>query len=163
MKTKESVIRIIIFSLLLCILLALVFNLHADKLIPKLDAMEEEGKEPNLLWLFKHVSLALPTVAILAFFGVCYLNKEKYIPVVSQREQFIIMLVGIAFIYVVLLLYAKGTPIFDAETEEQIGTLLGSTYLWFGAQIIPTVIIAAYHAIRSGSEKRELEGENNEK
>ena len=162
MKTKETVIRIIIFSILLCVLLALLFNIYADKLVPKFEAMEKEDKEPNLLWLFEHLSLALPAVAILAFFGVCYMNKEKHIPIITHNEQFIIMLVGIVFIFVVLLLRAKSTPVYDLETEEQIGTLLDSTYLWFGAQIIPTVIIAAYHKIRSGSEKKELEGGNDD-
>ena len=162
MKTKETVIRIIIFSILLCAIFALLFNIYADKLVPKLDAMEKEGEEPNLLWLFEHLSLALPTVAILAFFGICYMNKDKHIPIVTHNEQFIIMLVGIVFVFVALLLYAKSTPVFDVETEEQVGSVLDGTYLWFGAQIIPMFIIAAYHKVRSGSEKKELEGGKDE-
>jgi amino acid transporter len=162
MKTKESVMRIVIFSILLCVILGLVFSIYANKLIPKMDEMEEKGDEPNLLWLFEYASILLPTVVIVVFFGVCYMNKDKHIPVVSHREQFIIALVAIVFLYAILLPYAKGTVLIDPETEEQMGTLLQSTYFWFGVQVIPTTIIAAYHAIRSGTEKKELEGGKNE-
>ena len=163
MKTKESVMRIIIFSILLCVVLGFVFSVYANILIPKMDAMEEKGSEPNLLWLFEYSSLLLPAFSIIVFLGVCYMNKDKHIPVVSHKEQFVITLVAIAFIYVVLLPYAKETVLLDPETEEEIGTLLQHSYFWLGVQIIPTTIIAAYHAIRSGSEKKETEGVKNEK
>ena len=43
------------------------------------------------------------------------------------------------------------------DAKDGVQTLLEKTATWFAAQIIPLTVLVSYHAIRSGSEARELE------
>jgi hypothetical protein len=43
------------------------------------------------------------------------------------------------------------------DAKDGVVSLLEKTYTWFAAQILPLSVLIAYHSIRSGSERRELE------
>ena len=84
-----------------------------------------------------------------------YRDKQKYVPVYTQREKLYVSII-LAVLTVVTLLFVF---IDDGKVDANDGilSLLEKTYMWFAAQIIPLSVLIAYHSIRSESEKRELE------
>jgi len=155
--------KVTVFSVILCILMIVILHWHANGLQDTFADLEEIGKLPNVIWLVKHLAYVVPVVAVAVLLTLFYSNKEKYVPVVVQKEKFYITLIVAAFTYFVMLPYviisSKMGETVDPETGEAITTLLDITVNWFFVQIIPFLLLVSYHAIRRGTEEEELKRE----
>lgn len=160
---KVDSFKVTVFSAVLCILMIVILYWYANGLQETFADLKEIGKLPNVIWLVKHLAYVIPGVAVAVVLTLFYSNKEKYVPVVVQKEKFYITLIVAAFTYLVMLPYviisSKMGESIDPETGEAITTLLDITVNWFFVQIIPFIILVSYHAIRRGTEEEELKRE----
>ena len=157
---KPDKSRIAIFSGLLCIMSMILLHLYANQVQEFIVKVNEKKNMPNVTWLLDHVTILLPVCILAVMLTVIYYNKDKYIPVVTQREKMYIALFTALFTYLVMLpyVYFKSKNGENVETEEieVVETLWDITYKWFFVQVIPFMILISYHATRAGSEAREL-------
>ena len=165
MKTEKSkkydIVKIVIAAVALCIVMAIMFSMYNSIIPAKLAELEEEGDMENTMWLIKYGSYAVPVIVLAVILSLCYRKKGHYIPVISQREKGIVMIIVAAFTFLVILPYAiASSPDWQlpaANGEEEIKTLFETTAAWIFAQIIPFAIVITYHFIRASSEEKELE------
>ena len=157
---KPDKSRITIFSGVLCILSMILLHLYANQVQDFIVKVNEKKNMPNVTWLLDHVTILLPVLLLAVMLTVIYSNKDKYIPVITQREKTYITLFTALFTYLVMLPYvyfkSKNGEAVDAEEIEAAETLWDITYKWFFVQVIPFMILISYHATRAGSEAREI-------
>ena len=157
---KPDKSRIAIFSGVLCILSMILLHLYANQVQDFIVKVNEKKNMPNVTWLLDHVTILLPVLILAVMLTVIYSNKDKYIPVITQREKTYITLFTALFTYLVMLPYvyfkSKNGEAVDAEEIEAVETLWDITYKWFFVQVIPFMILISYHATRAGSEAREI-------
>ena len=157
---KPDKSRIAIFSGVLCILSMILLHLYANQVQDFIVKVNEKKNMPNVTWLLDHVTILLPVCILAVMLTVIYSNKDKYIPVITQREKTYITLFTALFTYLVMLPYvyfkSKNGEVVDAEEVEAVETLWDITYKWFFVQVIPFMILISYHATRAGSEAVEL-------
>lgn len=158
---KLDKLKITFCTVALCLLTILIFYIYADKIPYLIEKISEKGSVPNVIWVIEHVAVIMPVVVLAIALSIFYGNKDRYVPVNSQREKLYISLLTAIFVYAVMLPYvyftSKSGEIVDTETLEAADTLWDSTYKWFFVQIIPFLIMIFYHAIRADSEKTEQE------
>ena len=157
---KPDKSRIAIVSGVLCILSMILLHLYANQVQDFIVKVNEKKNMPNVTWLLDHVTILLPVLILAVMLTVIYSNKDKYIPVITQREKTYITLFTALFTYLVMLPYvyfkSKNGEAVDAEEIEAVETLWDITYKWFFVQVIPFMILISYHATRAGSEAREI-------
>lgn len=152
---KYDYFKIAICAAVACAVMLIMYALNNSVIYDGLVKLEESKESPNLLWLAKHLAAAAPTLAAVLAMCVVYSNKEKYVPIYTQKEKLFVSLI-LAAMTVMMLIFVIIT---DGKVDSKDGvlTLFEKTYTWFAAQIIPLSVLIAYHSIRSGTERRELE------
>ena len=152
---KYDYYRMSICALIVCLVMIGMFALNNEVFSSYIAELEEKKDSPNMLWLVEHFAAAIPTLAAVIAMCIVYRDKQKYVPIYTQREKLYISLILTAMT-AMMLVYVIVT---DGKVDSNDGvlTLFEKTYTWFAAQIIPLSVLIAYHSIRSGSEKRELE------
>lgn len=153
-----NVFRVIVCSIVVCIVLGFLLYMFHNALPDVIDKLEEEGKMENFIEILKYNSHIPPVIILVGVIALFYAGKDKYIPVGTQKEKLIVSSVAAAFTYFVMLPYvmiiSRDAAAFGGSA---IDTVLDGTVTWFAAQIIPFIILISYHAIRMSSEKKELE------
>ncbi len=155
------ILKILLFTLICCFVMSALLTWYISW-VPEKAAYLEEEERPNTLWLLEYGSAALPCVAVAAVLTVLY--RLWYVPVETQRDKTVVILLVAVFTYGVLLpmiITNNGgwdtVRIIEVEKkEEEIVTLFGQTYVWFFTQLIPFVLMLAYHITKASAEKREL-------
>lgn len=162
-KTKPDLFKIVMCAAALCVVMIILLDVYAYRLEAILAKIREKGM-PNMEWVVEHLGLFLPVAVLVGVLAILYCRKDRYIPVISQREQFYISLITMAFTYLCMLPYAvissKNGVEPDPELTEEVKTLWELSATWFFFQFIPLVIMVSYHAIRAGSEEKELAAES---
>lgn len=160
---KADKSRIAIFSGILSILSMILLHTYANGVQEFIVKVNEKNAMANVTWLLEHLTIALPVVLLAVALTAIYCNKDKYVPVATQREKMYIALFTALFTYAVMLPYvyfkSKNGETADAEELEAVETLWEITYKWFFVQVIPFLILISYHAVRADSERREIEAE----
>lgn len=153
-------LRAISTALLLCAIVFGLFYLHSGKVAEVIASLTEEEKYPNTIWLIEFVSAAVPILVAVIVMNIMYCDKKSYVPIYTQREKLLVSVTLAVFVFGALLAYvfyqSRGGDVTDPETGEVIKTLWNRTYMWFFAQILPIIILISYHAMRIGTEKREI-------
>ena len=158
---KYDLVKIAIVAVMLCIVMAILFSLYNSIVPAKLAELEEEGDMKNTMWLVKYGAYVVPVIVVAIILSICYRKNNSYVPVISQREKGIILIIVAAFTFGAILPYAISlSPDWQLPAtggEEDVKTLFETTAAWLFAQIIPFAIAISYHFIRSSSEAKELE------
>ena len=152
------IIKIIVFSVLICIVMVAVLGAYV-KLVPeKIAELTEKGKMDNTIWLVTYASYLPPIIIVSVILTILY--KFGYVKVESQRDKVIILVVLLIFTYAVMLpeviSRSEGWRNPPAEGEEDVVSLIEQTIGWFVAQIIPFALAIGYHLVKASSEKKEL-------
>jgi succinate dehydrogenase/fumarate reductase cytochrome b subunit len=157
-KKKLDHFKIVISTVGLCLLSILIMHLYADKVPEIIEKVNEKGSMANVIWVIERITIVAPVIFLAVALSIFYCNKEKYLPVNTQKEKFYISLFTALFVYGVMLpyVYFSSKGMAEALAEEGLETLWQLTYKWFFVQIIPFMIMISYHAIRADSEEREL-------
>ncbi len=156
----KRILKIAVFSVILCLVMCLVLVLYV-KLVPqKIAELEEKGKMDNTIWLIRYSSLVPPLIIVAVLLTLFYRIGDAYRPIETQRDKTVIILIVLLFTYLVMLPSVNArsigwqTP--PLEGEEDVKSLIELTIGWFGAQIVPFLLVLGYHLIRASSEKKEL-------
>ena len=156
----KRIIKIAIFSLLLCLVMCLILT-HYIKTVPtKIAELEGEGNMKNTIWLVRYFSYLPPMIVISVLLTLFYKFGNSYMPVKTQRDKTVIVALVLLFTYLVLLpiVCAKSAgwqaPV--PEGEEDVKSVLELSIGWFCAQIVPFALVIGYHLVRASSEKKEL-------
>ena len=152
---KYDYFRITICAVLVCAVMLIMFSLNNGVISDLIDKLKEKEDTPNMLWLVQHLAAAAPTLVAVAVMCVVYRDKEKYVPIYTQQEKLYVSLILAAMTAMMLVFVIVNDGKVDAK--DGVVSLLEKTYTWFAAQILPLSVLIAYHSIRSGSERRELE------
>lgn len=152
---KYDYYRMCLGALIACLVMIGMFAINNEILIDYIAELEEKKDSPNLVWLVKHFAVSIPTLSVVIVMCAVYHDKQKYVPVYTQREKLYISLVVAALTIITLIFIIIDDGVVDAKDGTL--SLLEKTYTWFAAQIVPLSVLIAYHTIRMGSEKRELE------
>ena len=153
---KTDFFRLMICAVLSCASIFVTFSLYKNQFTEKIAELTEKGDAPNAIWLLEHISAAIPVLVVALIMCIFYRGKDKYVPVHYQREKLYISLIAAAVTLIAFIFINVTDGAVDAKDE--VKSLLESTYMWFAAQIIPFTVLISYHAVRMGSEKKELEG-----
>ena len=160
-KASVNIVRMLIAALLLCAVLALLFYLRVDLAEELIEKCEEKEGMDNMIWLIRHLSAFIPSIAMIVVLTLFYSNKEKYVPIKTQNEKLIAVLLAAIFFFAVLVPIASSwvipAVVVDEEVIEEETTLLNIAVNWFFVQIVPFIIMLTYHYARGESEKKALE------
>ena len=141
-RPKINIVRFAFISLLLCVVMVASFSFYGDgfaSIMQKID--ESKNDMTNMTWVAKHLGNLVPGIAIIIFQAVAYyFVDDKASAHKEQKWQALILLV---LVYAVILPYAINS------TEGGVISSIESSSLWFGTQLIPLIIIMAYHSQRS--------------
>lgn len=156
-KYKYDWFKIGLCAVALCVLMVLMFNAYSKDVLDLISELSEDGKSPNRVWLVENLFPAIPVLVVAIVLTIFYADKQKYIPVATQREKLIISLVVALFTFAGLMVYVimQGDGAVDAESGEAVKSMWEENAVWFFAQIIPFIILISYHAIRAESEEKE--------
>lgn len=175
-KKKINLLKTAIAAVSLCITAAVTFYLRANVAEMLILKCEEKGKMENMIWCIEHLFAIIPAFAIIGVLSLIYYNREKYVPVITQREKLIAVLLCALFLFGAIMPYAFAAEFTlelesteaeletdaeedaegeDAKEEEEV-RIIDKTVNWFAVQILPLAILAAYHGARIETEKREL-------
>ena len=154
-RPRYDYFRIAICAALVSAVMIIMFSLNNDQFADLISKIKEKKDSPNLLWLVQHITAAIPTLAATITMCIVYRDKRRYVPIYTQKEKMYISLILVAVTVMMFIYVAVSDGKVDAKDGVQ--TLLEKTATWFAAQIIPLTVLVSYHAIRSGSEARELE------
>ncbi len=145
-KLKVSVLRLLAFSLVLCLLAVVVFSfseIFFERISRKVDPSSDDTK--NTRWVLGHAENLL-LFPVLALSGLLYGKKEDVrITAVHYREKKIAFSVLFLFLCFVFLPYyasqnmAANVGVFEA---------IGDKVLWFVTQIIFISSLIMYHSAR---------------
>lgn len=153
-----SPVRVIIVAAVICVALLGLFYLRANTVEDIIAKLEEEGSMDNMIWFVKHFAALLPGIVMISLLSLAYGNADKYIPVITQREKLIVIFIAAIFFFGVLAPVASSSVIPEVIEEEEVikeaTTVFKLLVNWFLVQIVPFIIIAAYHSIKADSEKK---------
>lgn len=172
-SVKFSILRVIIFSLLLFVLISLELGLYhtaisdlCDNLMSEYELTDEKGWQKTVAWLVDQTAMMLPFVTICIFHFSVY-NRYNRKDGIIQREMGYEVLLTALLVYAVLLpVVAKISR--DMHIAAQIAgevknydkggpiTLLRESVGWFLRFLIPVGILSLYHFSRA---KTEIEDE----
>ena len=161
-----DVFKLCVCAIALCIIMGVMLGMYQSAVPQKLEEFADKGKMENAAWVVRYGSVVPPVIIVAIILTCFYYDKNKYVPMWTQKEKLYICLIVAAFTFLVMLPYViamsggwnVAETIIEGEEEKEIKTLLGETAAWFAAQIIPFAILISYHGIRYSSEKKELEG-----
>ena len=163
-KYKYDWFKIMLCAIALGALMVLAFNAYSTDILDTVASLSEDEKSPNLIWVIENLSMVMPGIVFASVLTLFYADKQKYIPVVTQREKLIVALIVAAVVFIGILGYVlvnSGEQV-DPESGEVIKSLWDKTAVLFLSQILPFIIIISYHAIRAESEEKELPSESSE-
>lgn len=159
-KKKINPVRVIIASVIVCACLAVLFYIRANTVEDIVASLVEKGSMDNMIWFVKYFSAFLPSIVMITSLTLFYGNSEKYIPVVTQKEKMIVMLISAVFFFGVIMTYATYSVIPAVVEGEEIVKEATTVYMvlanWFFVQIVPFILIGTYHCIKADSEKKAL-------
>lgn len=143
-KIKVSILRLLAFSLVLCLLAVLVFGFSEalfDSLQRRVDPTSDDTK--NTRWVLNQAENLL-LFPVLALAGLLYRKRDDaYITATHYKEKKIAFCVLLVFMYCVLMPYyisqniAGNMSVFDA---------LGDKTIWFATQLIFISALIMYHS-----------------
>ena len=163
-RIKVSILRILAFSMLLCVLTVATFSFSEilfERLSRGVNPTSDSTKVTR--WILENAKNIL-LFPILALFGaVCYRkNDDDSINAIYHKEKKIQLIVLFVFLYFVFLPYYVHH---NMAANTSVIEVLGDKVVWFTVQIISISALIMYHSDRSAklSEKNEdSEGEENE-
>ena len=146
-RIKVSVLRILAFTLVLCVVAVAAFafsEMLVERLLRGIDASKDANK--NAIWVLGHMENLL-FFPIVAFFGaLLYRNVEdNETRAIFHKEKKIGFILLFIFVYFAFLPYyvtqnmAGDMSVFDA---------IGDKVLWFSTQVIPLLALIMYHSDR---------------
>jgi hypothetical protein len=157
---KMNPVRVILAAVIVCVCLAVLFYIRANTVENIVASLVEKGSMDNMIWFVKYFSAFLPSIVMIASLTLFYGNGEKYIPVVTQKEKMIVMLIAAVFFFGVIMTYATYSVIPAVVEGEEVVKEATTVYIvlanWFFVQVIPFIIIGTYHCIKADSEKKAL-------
>ncbi len=146
-KIKVSVLRLLAFSLVLCLVTVAVFAVSEvifERLSRKVDATSDDTK--NTRWLMEHAENLMLLPIIAAVSGLFYRkNADDRINALYHREKKYQLLILLAFLYLVFLPYYISQNIAGDMT---VFEALGDKALWFATQFIPILALIMYQSDR---------------
>ena len=154
-NNNVDLLKILICAVLASVMLVVMFSINNNQMTELIEETKAKEDSPNLVWFLEHVTATIPTYAAIIIMCIVYGNKEKYVPVKTQKEKLYVSIILAAFAFL-MFMYVVIT---DGEVKvgDDVESLLEKTATWFVAQILPLSVLISYHAIRMGTEKRELE------
>lgn len=154
LNPDRELFKVIVCTVALCIIMAILLYMYNALVPSKIAELEEKGKMDNVIWIVQYGSHLPPVIIIAVLLSVFYRNKNEYVKIHTQRDMARISAIVAAFTYAVMLPYV----IFMSKTEADgdAATLIDRTVTWFVAQIVPFMILIAYHSVRASTEAREL-------
>lgn len=154
-KPQIDLFRLLLCAALAAVIMIIMFNIYNNNIAETIKELQEKKDHDNTIWFIQHVGASIPTYASIIIMCIVYSDKKKYVPVQTQKEKLYIsiILAGVTFL---MFLYVK---IIDGDIVrgDGVDSLLEKTVTWFVAQILPLSVVISYHAVRMGTEKRELE------
>lgn len=152
---KMDWLRMLLCAVAICAVAVALFSFYDGKGAEIIEKFSADDKSPNLVWFFEHVFAAVPVLAMVIASGFFYMGKEKCAPICAHTEKAIVFGAAAFFIYALMLpiVIASSPEVIDPETNETIETIWDRTHVWFFAQILPLLIVIAYHVIRVRSIK----------
>ena len=154
-KPGIDVIRLLICAALAIAMMIIMFNIYNDNVAEIIKKLQEKKDHENTIWFIQNVAAAIPVYASVIIMCIVYGNKEKYVPVQTQKEKLYVAIILACFTFM-MFLFVQTTD-GDIVRGDGVDSLLEKTATWFVAQILPLAVVISYHAVRMGSEKRELE------
>lgn len=154
-KYKVDLFRLILCAVLVSVMMIIMFNIYKDNVAEKIQELTEKKDHENTIWFIKHVAASIPTWASAIVMCLVYSNKDRYVPVKTQKEKLYVAII-LACVTVMMLVYVKVTD-GVVNNADEVESLFEKTFTWFIAQILPLSVLISYHAVRMGSEKHELE------
>ena len=171
-KYKFSILRVILFSLLLTALTAAclyvyytAFNFYRDRLL--------ENGSKTLAWFTKEIGFSLPFIVICLFHYMVYHKADRRDGIV-RREMFWEVLTVTVLVYAVLIPYlaeisaalhtnalAAGEVIPQTDAKIDI-TLLMELHEWIIRFTVPLGILMVFHSMRAHRELHHPETEEEE-
>ena len=166
-KIKVSILRILAFSILLCVLTVATFS-FSEILFERLSRGVNQTSDNTKVtrWILENGKNIL-LFPILALFGaVCYgKNDDDAINAIYHKEKKIQLIILFAFLYFVFLPYYVHH---NMAANTSVIEVLGDKVVWFTVQIIPISALIMYHSDRAdklfekSKENKDDEGEENE-
>ncbi len=152
--------KLVICIIALCILMGVLLYAYNSTIPDKLIELGAEKDMEHTEWFVRYASLLPPVILAASLLTLFYSNKDKYVPVKTQRQKAWITGIVAGFTYIVLLGYTLlSSPEWympAAQRQDGSVTMFENTSSWFFAQIIPFLILVSYHIIRASSEEKEL-------
>ena len=166
-RIKVSILRILAFSMLLCVLTVATFS-FSEILFERLSRGVNQTSDNTKVtrWILENGKNIL-LFPILAIFGaVCYRkNDDDAINAIYHKEKKIQLIVLFVFLYFVFLPYYVHH---NMAANVSVIEVLGDKVVWFTVQIIPISALIMYHSDRAdklfekSEENKDDEGEENE-
>lgn len=152
---KIDWLRVLLCTVAVCVVAVALFGFYDGNGAEIIAKYSADDKSPNLVWFFEHVFAAVPVLAMVIVSGFFYMGKEKCDPLSMHIEKTVIFGAAAFFIYALMLpiVIASSPETVDPETNEAIQTLWDRTHIWFFSQILPLLIVIAYHVVRVQSLK----------
>lgn len=154
LNPDRDLFKVIVCAVALCIIMAILLYMYNALVPSKIAELEEKGKMDNVVWIIQYGSHLPPVVLIAVLLSVFYRNKNEYVRIYTQRNMAKISGGVAVFTYVVMLPYVIFMS--KSEADGDAVTLIDRTITWFAAQIIPFMILIAYHSVRASTEAKEL-------
>lgn len=145
-KIKVSVLRILAFSLILCLLTALVFG-FSEALFERLsrNVDQESDNTKNTRWVLGHLENLL-LFPVLAISGLLYGKREDVsLTLVHHKEKKISFVILFIFTFFVFLPYYVTQNTFG---DMSAFAVLGDKTMWFATQVIILSSLIMYHSAR---------------
>ena len=154
-KPGIDIFRLLLCAVLASVMMVIMFNIYNDNVAEIIKELQEKKDHENTIWFIRNVAAAIPVYASVIIMSIVYGNKARYVPVQTQKEKLYVAIILACFTFM-MFLYVK-TVDGDIVRGDGVDSLLEKSATWFVAQILPLAVVISYHAIRMGSEKRELE------
>ncbi len=165
-RTKSSkkellirIIKIVVFTLLLCAVMCLSLKWYLESVSEALTYLEIKNA-PNTLWLVKYGSVILPSVCFALLLTAAYKVFGGYIEVKTQIDKAIITsfvcIFTYAYLFAEICRRSEGWMLPPEEGAEDVKSLLERSFIWFVVQGTAFLLIVSYHCIRASSEKKVL-------
>ncbi len=151
-KKKINILRIVAYSLILCVLTVAVFSV-TEVLFERLARAvgEKTDTTKNALWLISFAENFTLLPVLLAALGLLYVKGNEDVRAVYYKEKKIITLIAAAFLYFAFLPYFA----YHNSAANIDGFMaLGDRVIWFIWQAIALTVLFVYYSDR----QNKLEG-----
>ena len=161
-RKVNALIRLTLCSIGLCVAMTVMLVMFYEIVPGIADSFEDKEKMEQTIWAIEHLAYLPPSIVTVLSMFLVFGNKERYVPVQTQRHKAIVAAVIIIYTYGIMFAgivlgrtLAVSFEAFSRDFSDFIN-MFDVLVPWFLVQAIPLSIIFSYHMIRSASEKKEL-------